>query len=114
MRAHARRLLGGDNMGHRAWAAAAVYSAFSALSFSSFATSAHAAGELVLRRVLLSSAGVGCFEYESDVEGDADLALEVPLDQVDDVLKSIVVYDDRGQLGEVTLPGKAPLNAAFS
>ena len=69
---------------------------------------------LALRRVLLSSGGVGYFEYEAKVQGDADLPLAVPLDQVDDVLKSIVVYDDHGSVGEITLPGEgAPRMRAF-
>src|SRR5437867_12986957 len=50
------------------------------------------AAELALKRVVLSSGGVGYFEYEAAVDGNATLALEVPLDQVDDVLKSLVVY----------------------
>ncbi len=68
---------------------------------------------LSLRRVLLSSGGVGYFEYEAEVHGNADLPLTVPLDQVDDVLKSVVVYDTRGSVGEITLPGKDPSDRAF-
>ena len=49
----------------------------------------------VLKRVVLSSGGVGYFEYEAPVEGDATVTLDVPLDQVDDVLKSLVIYDSR-------------------
>jgi hypothetical protein len=72
------------------------------------------AGEaLALTRVLLSNAGVGYFEYEARVQGAADFPLTVPLDQVDDVLKSIVVFDDQGSVGQVTLPGKDPLDRAF-
>jgi hypothetical protein len=41
------------------------------------------------------------------------LSLDVPLDQVDDILKSLVVYDDGGTAGEVTLPGREPLTQAF-
>ena len=70
-------------------------------------------GALTLRRVLLSSGGVGYFEYEAKVESDADLALEVRLDQVDDVLKSIVVYDDHGSVGAISLPAKTPGEEAF-
>ncbi len=61
---------------------------------------------LLLRRVVLSTGGVGYFEYEARVRGDAELRLEVRLDQVDDVLKSIVVYDLHGVTGNITLPGK--------
>ena len=72
-----------------------------------------AAQDLVLKRVMLSSAGLGYFEYEAAVENDATLKLTVPLDQVDDVLKSLVVYDDKGGVGGLSLPGKEPLKQAF-
>ena len=72
-----------------------------------------AAADLVLKRVVLSTGGVGYFEYEAAVEGDATLALDVPLDQVDDVLKSLVVYDSGGTAGEITLPGREPLTQSF-
>ena len=68
---------------------------------------------LELKRVFLSSGGVGYFEYEAQADGPADLPLEVPLDQVDDVLKSLVVYDDQGNVGSVTLPGREPLEQVF-
>jgi hypothetical protein len=71
------------------------------------------AAELVLKRVVLSTGGVGYFEYEAAIEGDARLAIEVPLDQVDDVLKSLVVYDAGGSAGEITLPGREPLTQSF-
>ncbi|AWK86419.1 DUF4139 domain-containing protein [Azospirillum thermophilum] len=72
-----------------------------------------AAGRLALKRVLLSTGGVGYFELEARVSGDSDLALEVRRDQVDDVLKSIVVYDETGGVGTIGLPGPEPLETAF-
>ena len=51
------------------------------------------AQELALKRVMLSSGGLGYFEYEATVDGDATLRLTVSLEQVDDLLKSLVVYD---------------------
>ncbi len=72
-----------------------------------------AASDLQLSRVLLSTGGVGYFEYEAEVEGNATLELEVRLDQVDDVLKSIVVFDDQGGVGTIELPGRQPLTEAF-
>ena len=71
------------------------------------------AQELELKRVMLSAGGVGYFEYEAQVEGDATLLLSVRLDQVDDVLKSIVVYDDTGEVGPIRLPGREPLSQVF-
>ncbi|MFT3775498.1 MAG: DUF4139 domain-containing protein [Minicystis sp.] len=72
-----------------------------------------AAGELSLRRIVLSSGGLGYFEHEATVSGDAALPLDVRLDQVDDVLKSLIVYADRGNVGEIVLPGKAPASTIF-
>ena len=64
---------------------------------------------LQLKRVTLSSAGVGYFEYEATVTGDAALQLTVKLADVDDVLKSLVVFDDQGTVGGLSLPGREPL-----
>ncbi len=64
---------------------------------------------LTLKRVSLSSSGVGYFEYEARVTGNAVLSLPVALDKVDDVLKSLVVYDSKGSIGGVSLPGQDPV-----
>ncbi|MGI4953731.1 MAG: hypothetical protein ACRYGM_18155 [Janthinobacterium lividum] len=80
------------------------------------AIQAHAparAAELALKRVMLSGAGVGYFEYEATIDGAATLGLDVKLDQVDDVLKSLVVFDDRGGVGSIELPGREQQRAAF-
>lgn len=79
------------------------------LAFPTFAF----AQDLALKRVMLSSGGLGYFEYEATVEGDATLKLTVSLGQVDDVLKSLVVYDDKGGVGGLSLPGREPLAQAF-
>ena len=71
------------------------------------------AADLALKRVMLSSAGVGYFEYEADVDGTATLGLDVPLDQVDDVLTSLVVFDSAGGVGTVELPGRDNTRASF-
>ncbi len=71
------------------------------------------AQDLALKRVMLSSGGMGYFEYEASVDGDATLKLTVSLQQVDDVLKSLVVYDDKGGVGGLSLPGREPLAQAF-
>ncbi len=71
------------------------------------------ADDLTLQRVILSSAGVGYFEYEATVDGDATLGLNVPLTDVDDVLNSLVVFDTAGAIGTVELPGHDETHAAF-
>src|ERR1700722_14766672 len=71
------------------------------------------AADLSLKRVMLSSAGVGYFEYEAEVDGPTMLGLDVPLDQVDDVLTSLVVFDSAGGVGTVELPGRDNTRAEF-
>jgi hypothetical protein len=88
----------------RFWLIVALASAFALPAF---------AQDLALKRVMLSSGGLGYFEYEAAVDGDATLRLTVSLDQVDDVLKSLVVYDDKGGVGGISLPGKEPLRQIF-
>ena len=72
-----------------------------------------ASADPVLHRVVLSSGGVGQFEFEADVTGEGTLRLDVPLDQVDDVLKSLVVEDAAGVVQSVRLPGQQPLSESF-
>lgn len=64
---------------------------------------------LILKKVSLSSNGTGYFEYEAQVTGNATLSLPVALDKVDDVLKSLVVYDAKGRIGGMRLPGLNPI-----
>ena len=71
------------------------------------------AGELELVRVMLSTGGVGYVEYAAEVDGAASLGLDVPLDQVSDVLKSLVVFDATGGVGGLSLPGKDDARGAF-
>ncbi len=69
--------------------------------------------QLPLKRVMLFTGGVGYFEHAALIDGNAELDLVVRLDQVDDVLKSIVIYDDKGGVGAISLPGREPLKQAF-
>ena len=71
------------------------------------------AAELELKRVMLSSGGVGYFEYQAQVEGWETLEVPVRLDQVDDVLKSAVIFDDAGGSGVIELQGKDSLTEIF-
>jgi hypothetical protein len=72
------------------------------------------ADDLALRRVMLSTGGVGYFEYAAEVDGPATLGLDVPLSQVDDVLASLVVFDSAGSVGAAELPGRDGTRAAFA
>jgi hypothetical protein len=85
-----------------------------ALSVTTALTAPAMADGLVLKRVMLSTGGVAYLEDEAEVTGDAELTLDVPLDQVDDVLKSIVVYDSKGGVGSASLPGREPVAQLFN
>jgi hypothetical protein len=71
------------------------------------------AGDLVLKRAVLGTGGVGYFEYSAEVTGAETLALRARLDQVDDILKSLIILDPAGT-GSATLPGKAGADEAFA
>lgn len=71
------------------------------------------ADELPLRRVVLSTAGLAQFTHSGDVAAGATVDLPVRLDQVDDLLKSLTIFDQEGAIGEVSLPGQAPLTELF-
>jgi len=71
------------------------------------------AGELPLTRVVLSSSGLAQFTHYGAVTPGASVDLAVRLDQVDDVLKSLTIYDTAAGIGVVSLPGKVPLAELF-
>lgn len=71
------------------------------------------ANELPLRRVVLSSIGLVQFTHAGPATSGTSIDLPVRLDQVDDLLKSLTVFDREGGIGAVSLPGKAPLQELF-
>jgi hypothetical protein len=65
-------------------------------------------------RMTLSSGGVAEVHRTVDVDGDGVLRIEVPVAQVDDILKSLLVQDPNGKVESVTLDGPAPVQEAFA
>ena len=72
------------------------------------------AGDLGLRRVMLTLGGVGYFEYGAAVDGAGSVGLDLNRDQVSDALASLVVLDAAGGVGGVELPGEQGADAAFA
>lgn len=72
-----------------------------------------AAAELPLKQVILSNSGLAQFTHSGSVTGNSTVELAVRLDQVDDILKSLTVFDRAGAVGTVSLPGKTPLPELF-
>jgi hypothetical protein len=76
--------------------------------------SSHAmAEELPLNRVVLSTAGLAQFTHSGQLAPGATVDLSVRLDQVDDLLKSLTIFDEENAVGAVSLPGRAPLAELF-
>src|ERR1700674_1835688 len=69
--------------------------------------------ELALTRVVLSTAGLAQFTHSGPITAGSAVDLAVRLDQVDDILKSLTIFDREGAIGAVSLPGKAPLTELF-
>src|SRR4051812_18255972 len=66
--------------------------------------------DLPVREVVLFSSGVGYFEHFGTVRGDGSAELRFKTEQVNDVLKSLVVQDlDGGTAGTVSYPSQEPL-----
>jgi hypothetical protein len=84
-----------------------------ALLLASLSAAPVGAAELPLRRVVLASIGLAQFTHSGPVAGGTKIDLAVRLDQVDDLLKSLTVFDRAGGIGAVSLPGKAPLTELF-
>jgi hypothetical protein len=71
------------------------------------------AAEFPLKRVVLSTSGLAQFTHAGEAEAGSAIELPVRVDQVDDVLKSLTVFDAAGAVGAVSLPGKTPLAELF-
>lgn len=65
-----------------------------------------------LERVILNQGGVAYYEL-SAAPTDGAIELDVPRDQMDDVLKSLTVLGKGARIDAVTVAGEAPTEAAF-
>lgn len=91
---------------------AAVYGWAAVLGWAVAATAA--ADELKTTRVALFSSGVGYFESAMTVEGTAAADLKFRVEQVNDVLKSLVLRDlDGGTISAVQYPSRDPVEKAL-
>jgi len=78
------------------------------------AQKAKAKAEIPVSRVVLFSSGVGYFEHTGAVEGDASTQLMFKTDQINDILKSMVLMDlDGGTVNSVNYASRDPLVRAL-
>ncbi|MCA9234094.1 MAG: hypothetical protein KDA44_01390 [Planctomycetales bacterium] len=73
------------------------------------------AAEAPVRRVVLFNSGVGYFERQGVVTGDATIDLVFNVDDVNDLLKSMVVQDaDGGRVSTVTYGSRDPITRTLA
>ena len=77
------------------------------------ASAALAAEGGTIKSVVLSSGGLAAISRSIAVDGAASIHIDVPLDQVDDLLKSLVVRDPGGTVSAASLVGLSPLDETF-
>jgi hypothetical protein len=69
-----------------------------------------AAASVPVKRVVLYTSGVGYFEHYGTIHGDASTVLSFKTDQINDVLKSLLLEDlDGGRVTGISYPTLAPL-----
>jgi hypothetical protein len=66
-----------------------------------------------IESLTLSSGGMAEIHRRAQVDGKGIVRIEVPLAQVDDILKSLVVRDAGGQVGGLVLDGLSPVEETF-
>src|SRR5579859_6000197 len=68
---------------------------------------ADAQANVAVKEVVLFSSGVGYFEHFGKVNGNADQVLRFKTEQINDILKSLVLEDlDGGKVAAVTYPSQ--------
>ncbi|MEZ6084021.1 MAG: hypothetical protein R3E58_08780 [Phycisphaerae bacterium] len=67
--------------------------------------------DVPVERVILFSSGVGFFEHRGKVDGNTKTELRFKTEQINDILKSLVLQDlDGGKIGSVVYPSQDPLS----
>src|SRR5947208_8154278 len=92
--------------------ASAVFLAAASLSAAQPAPAPTTAGaaDVPVKEVVLFSSGVGYFEHFGAVRGDGSTELRFKTNQINDILKSLVLQDlDGGQVTTVTYPSQDPI-----
>lgn len=90
-----------------------IKSILSSIFISLIASTALAGNNGPIKTVTLSSGGLAEVVREAKVGADNNISIEVPLNQVDDLLKSLVVRDKAGGVKSLTLNGPNPLEETF-
>lgn len=90
-----------------------IKSVLSSIFLSLIASTAFAGSNGPIKTVTLSSGGLAEIVREAKVSDTNNISIEVPLNQVNDLLKSLVVKDKTGGVKSLTLNGPNPLEETF-
>src|SRR5690606_11224673 len=66
-----------------------------------------------IKAVTLSSGGLAEIARGATISADGRLSVEVPIEQVNDILKSMVVRDGSGAVKSLSLPGAGGVEEIF-
>ncbi len=73
-----------------------------------------ASSDVPLQRVVMFNSGVGFFDRQGTVNGDAQIELKFSVDDINDLLKSMIVQDlGGGHISAVTYGSKEPISLAL-
>ncbi len=76
--------------------------ALGAIALAGSATAQNANEAIPLKRVVLFNSGVGFFERSAQIQGNAAVELSFRAEQINDILKSLVLFDPQGSVRPVT------------
>ncbi len=94
----------------RKWGTSAILFSLVGLNWGiTQAAEAPADTSVPVKAVVLYSSGVGFFEHTGTVNGDAETKLPFSSEQINDVLKSLVLEDSGGSVASVTYASQDPL-----
>ena len=69
-----------------------------------------ASADVPVRKVVLFSSGVGYFEHAGLINGDTRTELRFKTNQINDILKSLVLEDQAGRVSAVIYPSQDPVS----
>lgn len=71
------------------------------------------ASDLPVKRVTIYSSGVACFERSGSVDGDVTIHMPFKTEQINDILKSLVLIDSAGERAEVVYASQDPIEKSL-
>jgi len=75
------------------------------------ANRSESSSKLPVTKVVLFNSGVGYFERQGDIDGDVRIDLSFPIQDINDMLKSMVVQDlGGGQVSAISFESQAPVD----